>query len=119
MEIAVINHRLSRSRGGADGWTTQFIQWLSARNHQVHLVSSHEPTAETIPYLHRVTIVPCRDRFEFSRWVSTRFNRSHVDIVHDMGFGYRSDVFHPHSGSQRALDEARGMTCAGVRKLGF
>jgi len=119
VEIAIVMHRLSKSRGGAEGWTTRLIQWLHKQSHSVHLVSSQEPTYEVAQCVDRLTLYPKCNRFAFSRLVSDDFDRSHIDVVHDMGFGYRCDLFQPHSGSQKALDEAHAKSYFGLARIGF
>jgi len=119
MEVAIIVHRLMQSRGGAEGWTIRFVQWLCRQGHSVHLVSSHLPTPHFAQFCEKQTIYPAGNQFEFARFVSTEFDRRNADIVHDMGYGYKCDVFHPHAGSQRALNEARAAAYTGIRRLSF
>ncbi len=119
MDVAIIVHRLSSHRGGAEGWTCQWIGWLRQRGHRVHLVSSVAAPNEVSSLLSGQTLYPIRDRFDFAAAVAQRFDRNQVDLVHDMGVGYACDLFHPHSGSQMAMDHAREANLGVAGKIAF
>ncbi len=119
MRVAIIIYRISRNRGGAEKWTHRYIQWLAARDVRVHLVASRPPSRKLADAMDQTTILASSNRFEFARRVASEFDRREVDVVHDMGFGYECDVFHPHSGSQFALDAARANSHYGLSRAGF
>ncbi len=107
MEIALVIEHFDPLRGGAEQWTVQLSEHLLEHGHRVHVLarSFAENTASMPLVRHRVG---CGGgQLHFARAVEARLQQLPVDLVHDMGSGWRCDVFQPHGGSRRALAEHR------------
>ena len=100
MRIAIVLERFEPQRGGLEQWAWQFVQWLSTRKQEIHVIaSSFGPGADGLSIQkHVVELMPGRlDRAaEFERVL----RGLPVDIIHDLGSGYYFDIFHPHFGSR-------------------
>jgi len=88
-------------RGGAEHWTCQFARELARAKHEVHVI------ARTFAPGHGedVTVHLCghgRNRLEFGAAAEEVLRRVPLDVVHDMGAGWRCDVLQLHGGSRRA-----------------
>lgn len=107
MNIGVVIEYFNPRRGGAEQWTWQFVQRLLARGHQVHVVS--QQLAEEAGQL---PIVPhalgrIRGRVCLAQAVESELGKLSLDVVHDMGVGWRCDLFHSHDGSRFAQWEQK------------
>lgn len=107
MNIGVVIEHFNPRRGGAEQWTWQFVQQLLARGHQVHVIS--QQFAEEAGQL---PIVPhalgrIRGRICLAQAVESELGKLSLDVVHDMGVGWRCDLFHSHDGSRFAQWEQK------------
>ncbi|MEO8270713.1 MAG: glycosyltransferase, partial [Aureliella sp.] len=117
MKIAIVVYRLDPNRGGAERWTSDYVDWLRKR-HSVTLLTAREN--HNLQNLSGISqrVFSSRDRFEFARRVSHEVDKSNFDVVHDMGYGFNSDVFQPHSGSQIAMDRSKSELHSALPNLG-
>jgi UDP-glucose:(heptosyl)LPS alpha-1,3-glucosyltransferase len=91
--------------GGAEQWTWQFAQQLTRLGHEVQVVAKtfHPRAAET--GVCAAKLEAGSSRLAFANAAAAAIDRLRLDVVHDMGAGWRCDVFHPHGGSRRAACE--------------
>jgi UDP-glucose:(heptosyl)LPS alpha-1,3-glucosyltransferase len=99
----LVVERFDASVGGLEAWTVGIASYLLAQGHDVH-VAATTFAAELPVVAHRLT--PARLPSELARNVAELTRRANVDIVHDVGYGWTADVFHPQVGS-RVLNLAR------------
>lgn len=88
-------------RGGAEQWTFQFAEQLLARGHEVHVIAQQFAPEVTLPVV-RHELGRIRSRLRLAAAVEATVERLALDVVHDMGVGWRCDVFTSHDGSRRA-----------------
>lgn len=107
MNIGVVIECFNPRRGGAEQWTWQFVQQLLARGHQVHVVSQQfAEEAGQLPIVpHALGRIP--GRVCLAQAVDARLDQLSLDVVHDMGVGWRCDLFHSHDGSRFAQWEQK------------
>lgn len=104
MRVGLVIENFDPRRGGAEQWTCQFAAELVRSGHEVHVIARSFPTP--LP----VAVVPhvcgrMEGRLGFAAAAEQTLRRLALDVVHDMGYGWHSDVFQPHSGSRRATVE--------------
>lgn len=104
LRIALVLERFDSNAGGLERWTSLFAEALLARGHEVHVAASEFA-------LHRPPCVPHHFALNPSAWrqahsIAAAVRQLDVDIVHDMGYGWSGDVFHPHA-SSRVLNLSR------------
>jgi UDP-glucose:(heptosyl)LPS alpha-1,3-glucosyltransferase len=118
MRIGLVLEHFQPRRGGLEQWTAQFAQRLVQRGHEVHVAAcDFDEPAPQLPIIPHV-LEGVRSRLEFAEAAERTVRPLGLDIVHDMGSGWCCDVFQPHSGSRRALDEQHLLLCpAWVRPI--
>lgn len=117
MKIAIVVYRLEPNRGGAERWTSDYVDWLRKRHCVTLLTSRATHNLQNLAGISQ-QVFSSRDRFEFAQRVSHEVDRSTFDVVHDMGYGFNSDVFQPHCGSQIAIDRCKRELHSALSKLG-
>ena len=111
MRIALVIGRYHARGGGAERWTDQHARRLLERGHRVELLarSFTDPPAEAVCHAidprKAVTAAPrawapFSDRLGFASATAQLLARLDVDVVHDMGDGWRADLFMPHHGTR-------------------
>ncbi|MFO1061554.1 MAG: glycosyltransferase family 4 protein [Dongiaceae bacterium] len=110
MRIAIAIRRLQRDGGGAQLWTLGYAGFLAGRGHDVHLLADAEDGIAVPGTLHRLE--PGPTVLAEAAALERRLAGLGADAVHDMGFGWSGDLFHPHAGSDAAAD-ARAIAAAG------
>jgi UDP-glucose:(heptosyl)LPS alpha-1,3-glucosyltransferase len=116
MKLAIIVNRLTASRGGAEGWTAGFIAWLAARGHDVEVVMSRQSDSSQFLPNARQVVINCFNRFDFAQKAHAHIQSNRYDIIHDMGFGYHCDLFHPHTGCPSVLEAAKSKRFTGIKR---
>jgi UDP-glucose:(heptosyl)LPS alpha-1,3-glucosyltransferase len=111
MRIAIAIRRLARDGGGAQLWTLGYARYLAERGHDVHLLAVAEAGIAVPGTLHRLE--PGPDVLAEAAALERRLAGIRADAVHDMGFGWSGDVYHPHAGSDVASD-TRAIAAAGL-----
>ena len=107
MKIGVVIEHFDPRRGGAEHWTWQFVERLLARRHEVHVVSQQfSAEAGRLPIVAHA-LERIRGRLRLARTVEAELGRIPLDVVHDMGVGWRCDLFHSHDGSRFAQWERK------------
>lgn len=104
MRIGIVMALFDTRRGGAERWTYQLARWLVGQGHELHFVARRwsDDVAALPATIH---VVPFRSRWRFAAATAELVDELKLDIVHDMGCGWRSDVFQPHLGSVQAFNQ--------------
>jgi UDP-glucose:(heptosyl)LPS alpha-1,3-glucosyltransferase len=108
MQVALVLEHLDPLRGG-----------LVERGHEVHAVASgFAPEAVGCGFItHRVAEE--KSRVANAAALERAVRALGVDVVHDMGCGWRADVLHPHGGSPRAHFEHNLLRIPRWRRITF
>jgi len=119
MKIALVLECFDPQRGGLEQWTWQFARCLLELGHEVHVVACDFPTSDLgLPVvLHRVE--KSKSPLQRAAAIEAVLLGLSFDVVHDMGCGWRADIFHPHGGSTRALHEHNLMRIPRWRQIRF
>ncbi|MEN6494357.1 MAG: glycosyltransferase family 4 protein [Thermoguttaceae bacterium] len=105
MRIGLVVEQFDPRRGGLEQWTAQFAQRMAQRGHEVHVAACRfGPQVAEWPIL-RHPLEGVRSRLSFAEAAEQTMRPLALDVVHDMGAGWYCDVFQPHGGSRRAVDE--------------
>jgi UDP-glucose:(heptosyl)LPS alpha-1,3-glucosyltransferase len=107
MRIALVIDHLDPRRGGAEQWTFQHAERLLARGHEVHVVAQgvNGPAAR-LPIVQH-PIGRCRSVLQRAAAAEAALRRLDVDMVHDIGLGWRSHVLQSEDGSRLAQWEQK------------
>ena len=102
MRIALVLDRYEPGRGGLEHWADDLVRWLIGRGHGVDVVA-FEAEAAAIPTGARAHLVASRPgHLERADAVARRLEELTVDIVHDLGVGWRYDVLQAQGGCKLA-----------------
>jgi UDP-glucose:(heptosyl)LPS alpha-1,3-glucosyltransferase len=98
LRVALVLERFNPQAGGLERWTCSFAEALLARGYEVHVVA-----VEFAPEGPPVVAHPFARNF--SPWreaqdIAAVAHELKVDIIHDMGYGWSGNVFHPHASSR-------------------
>src|SRR6185369_4803611 len=107
MRVGVVIDDLDRRRGGMSEWCWQFVCAAAGRGYELHVVAQGFG-AEALPtrvMRHRTDRTSSRRAF--AETASQILRRLNLDVVHDMGLGWDSDIFQPHGGSYTAWRKRR------------
>ncbi len=118
MRIGLVTERIAPMLGGAEQWAGGFAEWLIEQGHEVHVVCRDDPR-NVLPARAVRHAVNCRrSPPAFATAAASRIATLKLDVVHDMGCGWRCDVFQPHCGSRAAaIERNRQRTPAWARPL--
>ena len=102
MRIGLVIEEFDPRRGGVEQWTSQAVEHLAARGHEVHVVARRfSATTLAMPIVvHPLGEVP--GRIAFAEAAERVVDSLALDVVHDTGCGWQCDVFQPHGGSRVA-----------------
>ena len=102
LRVALVLDRYDPRRGGLEHWAHELVRWLVVRGHEVRIVA-FDAVASAIPDGVAVNLVPARPgHLERAAAVARRLDEVEVDVVHDLGVGWRYDVLQPQGGSKLA-----------------
>ncbi len=102
MRIGIVIAELDRRSGGIGHWCWQFVVALAQRGHEVHVIARRFGH-ETLPASVTQHVLPVsQSRTIFAQAAASYLKRLDLDVVHDMGAGWRCDIFQPHGGSHYA-----------------
>jgi len=104
VKIGLILENLDPRRGGVEQWTCEFARALLSLDHEVHVVAGHFGPARPEGIVRHV-VETGRSRCDMAAAAERALRRLDLDVIHDMGVGWHSDVFQPHGGSRRAAFE--------------
>ena len=107
MKIGLVVDCLDPRRGGAQEWTRQYAQRLLARGHEVHVVTqSVGGGAERLPIVAHC-LGPVGSHLGRAAAAEAKLRTLDLDVIHDIGVGWHSDVFQSEDGSRIAMWERR------------
>ena len=91
-------------------WTHEPARRALAAGHEVHVVAQCFGTGE-----HALPIVPqpvprVHSPYAFALAIDETLSNLDLDLVHDMGFGWRFDILQPHFGAPRAQFDRKLMS---------
>ncbi|MCH2571146.1 MAG: glycosyltransferase, partial [Planctomycetes bacterium] len=118
MNIAFVIPHFDPSLGGAETWACRFGESLVNDGHQLHIVGEgHNPQTTDFPITwHSVnprhTARGAQAAFHFAQQADKIISQLHVDIVHDMGYGWKADLFQPHGGTRLGAIRQNLMRCS-------
>ena len=94
----LVTERFDPAVGGLEAWTAGLAQYLIAQGHEVH-VAAASFGAKDVPV---VPVHVPRDALPsgFARNIASALEHLQMDVVHDVGYGWSSDLFHPQVGSR-------------------
>ena len=104
MKLALILDRFDAAQGGLEHWAWQWATWLLDRGHEVAVVASEgrgDPSRDGLS-LHSLGFA--NSRVAFAERVAAFLERLPVDLVHDLGVGWRYDLLQPQFGTRLADD---------------
>jgi UDP-glucose:(heptosyl)LPS alpha-1,3-glucosyltransferase len=112
MRIALVLDRYDPGRGGLEHWADELVRWLVGRGHGVDVVA-FDAQAAAIPAgvtLHLVASRP--GHLERAAAAARDLEELTVDVVHDLGVGWRYDVLQAQGGCKlaSARRSARSLT---------
>ena len=107
MRIGLVIDCLDPRRGGAEQWTFQHAQGLLARGHEVHVVARDisGPAAQLQLAAHRLG--PVTSVIGKAEAAENVLRRLALDVVHDIGTGWYSNVLQSEDGSRIAQWEQK------------
>ena len=108
MRLALVLDRLDPDRGGLEHWAWQWATWLLDRGHEVTVIASEgrADLAREGLCLHALGFA--QSRIAFAERVGAFLDRLRVDLVHDLGVGWRYDLIQPQFGT-RLSDDRRNL----------
>lgn len=115
LRIGLVLERYDASIGGLEGWTDGLARWLVDRGHQVSIIAS-EGTCN-VPAMSLHLVERSQSPASLAASIAACLSRLSLDIVHDMGFGYRADVIQPHSGPRSVGSEIDVAALPALRRL--
>jgi UDP-glucose:(heptosyl)LPS alpha-1,3-glucosyltransferase len=110
MKVGLVVRHFNPARGGAERWTHELARRALAAGHEVHVVAQSFGPPE-----HELPIVPhpiprVHSPFAFALAIDETLSELDLDLVHDMGFGWRFDILQPHFGAPRAQFDRKLMS---------
>jgi UDP-glucose:(heptosyl)LPS alpha-1,3-glucosyltransferase len=102
MKIGIIVAELERQSGGVGQWCWQFVNALAQGDHELHIVSQRFGAAPLPAQIVRHSVPATKSRMGFADAAARLLSTLTLDVVHDMGAGWRCDIFQPHGGSHVA-----------------
>ncbi|MEO8494688.1 MAG: glycosyltransferase family 4 protein, partial [Planctomycetota bacterium] len=109
MRIGLVIERFDPQRGGAEHWTYQHALALVRRGHEVHVVcESVGPAVGDAVTVH--AFGRHRSRLARAAAAEQALRALQLDVVHDIGVGWYSDVLQSEDGSRYAQWEQKLLT---------
>lgn len=101
MKIAIVIERLEAWRGGAETSTLELARLLSARGHDVHIVTTtnmQSPPDLTIHRVPGISVLPALRTAAFVRNAMSFLAANKFDIVHSISPVPSADIYQPRGG---------------------
>ena len=107
MRVALVLEQFDPPLGGLERWSWRFAAQLLQRGHEVHVVARRfSPQTLAMPVVaHRLE--GAGSRLGLAEAARAKLFELAPDVIHDMGYGWYCDVFHPHSGSWASLSQRK------------
>ena len=107
MRVGIVVDNMDRRRGGMSEWCWQFGTGLAAYGFELHVISQAFGNDALPESIVRHTVPPSKSRQEFAVAAEQMVRQLRLDLTHDMGGGWKFDIFQPHGGSQSAWENRR------------
>lgn len=107
MDIGLVIDYFDPHRGGAEHWTFQFAQCLTANGHTVHVITQAAGSATATLNLHIHPLGRIPSRLGRAEAAESLLRSLQLDLVHDMGMGWYCDVLQSEDGSRLAQWERK------------
>lgn len=109
MRVGLVIDYFDPHRGGAEHWTFQFARRLLARGHEVHVVAQgFGPAGAALPvFAHPMGRI--NSRLGRAAAAEETLRTLSLDVIHDIGLGWHSDVLQSEDGSRLAQWEQKLM----------
>jgi len=101
MKIALGIRDFSPSRGGAERYLVDLMQFLVREGHEVHVFAHHFDDGIEDLYLHEVAPLPFPKSLRilsFALKCHRQMRRDHYDVIMGVGNTWRADILQPHGG---------------------
>jgi UDP-glucose:(heptosyl)LPS alpha-1,3-glucosyltransferase len=102
VRIGLVIEEFDPRRGGVEQWTSQAVEELAARGHEVHVVARRFSAAALAMPIVAHPLGDVRGRIAFGEAAGRMIRSLNLDVAHDTGCGWHCDVFQPHGGSRVA-----------------
>ncbi|MDX2167211.1 MAG: glycosyltransferase family 4 protein [Deltaproteobacteria bacterium] len=117
MHLALVLDRFDPDRGGLEHWAWQWTQWLLARGHAVSVVAAAVRADLQRPGLALYALGEADSRLALGARVAACLADLRVDLVHDLGVGWRYDLLQPQFGSRLVNDRQQLRALSGWQRL--
>lgn len=104
MKLALVLDRFDPQRGGLEHWAWQWTEWLLARGAEVTVVAADVRRELARERLALHALGAAESRLAFGQRVADFLATLRVDLVHDLGVGWRYDLLQPQFGTRLADD---------------
>ncbi len=107
MKVGLVVRHFDPQRGGAESWTCQLAERALTAGYDVHVVAQKFAVSERPLPIVRHRLPKIHSPYAFAAAIDDKLRELDLDLVHDMGFGWRFDVLQPHFGAARAQFERK------------
>ncbi|HPP54131.1 MAG TPA: glycosyltransferase family 4 protein [Thermoguttaceae bacterium] len=107
MDIGLVIDYFDPHRGGAEHWTYQFAQCLTAGGHTVHVITQSAGHVPPDPGLHIHPLGRIASRLQRAEAAESKLRSLQLDLIHDIGMGWYCDVLQSEDGSRLAQWERK------------
>jgi UDP-glucose:(heptosyl)LPS alpha-1,3-glucosyltransferase len=104
MKLALVLDRFERGRGGLENWAWDWTRWLLDRGHAVHVVASTGRRDFDTDRFTMAELGFAPSRVAMGEKAARHLDTVAVDLIHDLGVGWRYDILQPQFGSRLADD---------------
>lgn len=104
MRIALVLDRFDPDHGGLEQWAWRWTTWLLDRGHEVTAVAAEARADLGRDRLTVHALGGAGSRHDFAARVAAFLSGLEVDLVHDLGVGWRCDLLQPQFGTRLADD---------------
>lgn len=102
MKIGLVIERFDPQRGGAENWTYQHAIALACRGHEVHVICESVSPAGISDAVIAHTFGRHRSRLGRAAAAERVLRSLKLDVIHDIGLGWHSDILQSEDGSRKA-----------------
>ena len=110
MRIGLVVERFDPQHGGAEHWTHQHALALARRGHEVHVICESVGDATSCEAITIQTFERQKSRLLRAAAAEQVLLRMRLDVIHDIGVGWHSDVLQSEDGSRYAQWEQKLLT---------
>jgi UDP-glucose:(heptosyl)LPS alpha-1,3-glucosyltransferase len=116
MRVGLVVRHFNPHRGGAERWTHELARRALAAGHEVHVVAQNfGPPEQALPIVPH-PVPATHSPYAFALSIDETLGELDLDLVHDMGFGWRFDILQPHFGAARAQFDRKLLSMSPVAR---